>query len=87
MPQYRNDSKARTAITPANFTTNFSTISTGESFLPNQSLTRFQKELINSNNNSLNSSAAQFYECPRILVHSPKATVKIIRMDSLSTQE
>ena len=73
-PKYRNDSKAKTTFNTNNMSINFSTISPSEPFVPNQSLTRFQKENITYNNpGSLNGSVNHYYEMPKIYVHSPKA--------------
>ena len=73
-PKYRNDSKAKTTFNPNNMSISFSTHKPSEIFVPNQSLTRFQKENITYNNSaSLNASVNQNYEMPKIYVHSPKA--------------
>lgn len=82
IPQYRNDSKSRTAVMPNSVPINFTT-SNYEKFVPNQSLTIFQNEMVPQNNVIL--PVKQIYEVPKICVHSPKAQGKIIRMDSMST--
>jgi hypothetical protein len=45
-------------------------------------LTRFQKEQIISN-----SSTQQFYEIPKIYVHSPKAKGRILKIDESSNEK